>query len=216
MNKEKYIKCKYCSGIYNYNNNHVFNCNKQEYCYSCGEKNKNYSNSQLTKENKARCTDCVLNKNIHKFAPYLHLYEKSCRVDLMHINAQLIYYVWNLNLQQINKLLQQNANPNYNRQDIFFDNNEYKYLYWYNEDGTEKMEDDDDQPTNPLKLCVFMLSNCLFTTKEKHIIIKIAELLIEYGANTEDAIAFFERRYGIVVKNDDNFNTFYKLLKNVN
>lgn len=103
--EEKYIICKYCAYIYNNNDNHVNNCvnnyNKDEgvlYCYGCGENNKNYSGSQILKEDKARCKDCVRNNKTEKFGPYTHLYQPTNKVELMHTDAQLLHYVCELKL----------------------------------------------------------------------------------------------------------------------
>ena len=52
---ERYIKCKSCSKVYNFNEQHVefhvnnYHDDKILYCYSCGDHYKEYSKSQLAK-----------------------------------------------------------------------------------------------------------------------------------------------------------------------
>jgi len=163
MEEEKYIKCKYCSGTYKYEDHHVERC-KANYdevrgilcCYSCGEENKNYSQSQLAKKDKARCTECVINHTIQKFAPYLHLYSWAPRgttevLPMMSINAQLIHYVSNLNFKKVRTLLAQHANPNYIRQEVFRDDKD-GHIYWYKANGTEYSDNDQHQPTTNLPI----------------------------------------------------------------
>ena len=198
----KYIKCKYCSGLYNYYDKHVINCanNYDEtngilFCYSCNGTNKQYSKTQQQKRDKARCLECVTNNTMHKYAPYLHLYQPMSKVELMNINAQLYYCVEDLNLSKMRELLEQGADPNYCRQDLFFDDNENEWIYWYNKDGTEKGEIDYYQPITPLNLCVFLFSNCLFEKKDQYNIILMAKILIQFGAQTFNAIKYFESRY---------------------
>lgn len=216
---EKYIRCRYCSELYNYNNEHKCSNNYKDkliYCYSCGEKDKEYSNTQLLKEGDARCKTCVLNQIRTRYAPYLHMSEGAKLLDLMHINNKLIYYINNLDLQKVNELLKDiNIDLEYIRQDYFFDTKEYRWTCWYNKDGTEKPDNDPISPNTPLKLCIFRLSDSLLSKDKKYIIIEITKSLIDAGAIVDDnVIDFFTHRYGTrELINDDNiFDKFYHLL----
>lgn len=216
---EKYIRCRYCSELYNYNNDHKCIDNYKEdkiiYCYRCGEKNKEYSNTQLLKKEKARCKTCILYGEKTRYAPYSYLYEGKHDdvLDLMHINKKLIYYITNLDLQKVNELLKDdNINPNYMRQDNFFDTKEHRWACWYNKDGSEKPETNPLNPITPLKLCVFILSNGLFSKAEKLIIVEIAKSLINAGAIVDDSIDYFIDRYKEKPYHDDVFDSFYELL----
>lgn len=196
------------------------NYNEQEdkiiYCYSCGEKDKIYSSTQISKKEKARCKDCVLNEIKTRHAHYMYLCEGDHigMLDLMHTNKKLIYYIENMDLQKVNELLQKdNINPNYMRQDYFFDIKKGIWLRWYNEDDNEKPDTDPIQPNTPLKLCIFTQSNILFSITEKHIIIEIAKSLISVGAIVDDhVINYFTDRYGEKPYNHIIFETFYELL----
>ena len=214
MEAEKYIRCPYCSNLFNYNENHPMTCtsNYQDgkilWCFGCGESNKEYSSSQTQKEDKARCTECVSGNKIHKYEPYDYLYYSNYNNNIqnININKQLEHSVGCLELDITNELLMAGANPNYKRQLTF-----RPYLL-YNADGTECPEEDDEQPTTSLKLCVFRFSDCCLEEKDKIVIIEIAKLLIRFGANKEEAIAYYKMRYGIPDKTNDLFHTLYMAL----
>ena len=220
MEPEKYIKCPYCSNVFNYDENHPPTCtsnycNEQIlWCFGCGESNKKYSNSQLKKEDKARCYECVLGNKIDKYQLYDYLcYNYSDKIQNININRQLKHYIGALNLDATYELLLAGANPNYKRQQVFQPNSFYCYLL-YNADGTECTEEDDEQPTTPLKLAVFRFSDCCLEEKDKFVIIEIAKLLIRFGANKEEARKYYEMRYGIPNKYEGLWFTLYMVLSN--
>jgi len=247
MSQIQYIKCPYCSKTVSYNENHLNICIPNYVdgillnCYSCGKQNKKYSNSQLTKEDKARCIDCVSNDIKTKFMPYRHLYINEYHREHYDVNntidKQLEFAVGELNLPKVNELLEIGANPNYNRQDTFQPINKFIRLLSYNADGSEKPENDDIQPSTPLKLCVFRFSDCDLTCSQRSTLIKIAEQLIKYGASAIEAKEYYECRYGTPdidngeeieeieeiaevennnsdVERNKKWNEFYKLLCN--
>ena len=212
METEKYVICKYCSALSKYEENHVSNCSMiMNYtnvdgilrCYSCGNENKTYSASQLAKEYQARCTDCVNNKKTTKFEPFAHLYSSNynnIKSDSYSINKQLMYYVSSLDIQKVEELLQQGANPNYNRQLTFYDDKfTFQHIDVCDKDGNEVPEIDEYQPTTPLKMCVYRYSDCMLNTVDLNRIRNMVVLLIKYGATTDgikDAIHLFHSRYG--------------------
>lgn len=228
-----YIVCKYCSKIIDYDNNydHLYHCvtnydNEKGIlsCYSCGKENAIYTKSQLSKNEKARCIECVKSGFSVKFAKFKHLYMPihyyENYIENNNINLQLYQSVQEINLKNVHLLLQKNANPNYTRQATFFCEHESHYIYLYNEDGTEEPENDYYQPTTPLKSCVFGMSNCMLTDEERNNLVKIAKLLIDYGAKTKEPLEYFAHRYGRcnwdeiknINYNKNNFIKLYKLL----
>lgn len=219
----KYIKCRYCGETYNIIEKHE-TCNSNNYneingiinCYSCGQKDKKYTNSQLQKMEKARCNDCLTNNIFGKFAKFEHLY-KSSIIDKLDINKQLYEYVSLINIEKVEYLLKNNANPNYIRQETFYNNGEWVYLY--NKDGNEVPDNDINQPITPLRLCIFRISDCLLTENDRNNIVKIAKLLIKYGANKNGCLEYYVSRYGEISNeeiNDENNNNviinLYKVL----
>ena len=215
----KYIKCRYCGKIFNIIEKHEA-CNSNNYdeangiinCYSCEQKNKKYTNSQLQKMEKARCKDCVANNIFRRFAKFEHLYKPIDNYNILDINKQLHEYVSLIDIEKVEHLLKNNANPNYIRQKTFCNNDEWVYLY--NKNGREIAEDNIYQPITPLKLCVFRISDCLLTEIDRNNIIKIAEILIKYGANDKkECVQYYISRYG-EISNEDNDNVdFIKLYK---
>jgi hypothetical protein len=171
----KYIKCRYCGETYNIIEKHE-TCSSNNYdetngiinCYSCGQKDKKYTNSQLQKIEKARCKDCVTNNISRKFANFEHLYKNGIidKLDDLDINKQLYEYVSLINIKKVEYLLKNNANPNYIRQETFYNN--YEWVYLYNKDGGEIPENNIDQPISPLKLCIFRISDCLLTENDRN------------------------------------------------
>jgi hypothetical protein len=218
MEDNKYFKCKYCSLLHHFIdlNNHNDNCiNNFDNgkgilsCYSCGNENGDYSSSQLnSKGSYARCKDCVLNNKVDKYEKYGHLYGlfmNPNEIKFKHINDHLNYSVNTLNINNVKQLLDQDADPNYIRQDSFKHGS--VNVNWYLNDGTEKPEIDETQPTTPLKLCVFRISDCMLTDENSQAIVEIAKVLIQNNATKIEALEYFKYRYG--VREEDEL---YKLL----
>jgi hypothetical protein len=130
------------------------------------------------------------------------------------MNKELYESVDCLSLQKVTYLLQNGANPNYVRQAQIWDNKKSKWCDWYNSDGSEKPDDESYQPTTPLKLCVFKFSDCMSSESDQRMLIQIAKVLIEQGADKNSALDYFISRYGDVEKDDPNdvWCIFYKLL----
>jgi hypothetical protein len=57
-------------------------------------------------------------------------------------------------------------------------------------------EDPSDQPTSPLRMILFRLSDCLLTDAEDDTLIRLAHLLLAWAAEPEPAIEIAEARYG--------------------
>lgn len=222
MEHNAYIICEYCGILIHVGSNHIALCSNnhtQNYsenigilkCYSCGLANQSYSNSQIRKESRARCQICVKNNIITKHMPYKEL--AFCGIS--NINTKLYNSIWKINYDKVKELLTNGANPNYICQDFADVNNVYRALY--NFDGIIKSCNDVTQPTTPLKLCVFKFSDCMLTQEKQPELIKIAKLLIIHGANTTDAVKYFESRYGkksITTMPYSVWYIFYELLKN--
>jgi hypothetical protein len=118
-------------------------------------------------------------------------------MNLLYMSGKELYEsVGRLDLRRVTQLLETGADPNYVRQDTFYDGS--KWCKWYNHDGSEKPDTDPNQPTTPLRLCVFKYSDCLLSEVDRLTLIQIAERLIMYGANKHDARELFVSRYGEV------------------
>jgi len=177
------------------------------YCYSCNIPNPEFSKSQLQNSKNPRCKSCISNNITLKATPFA-----TQAFSFPNPNYQLFLHIQNIELSQILSLLQNNANPNYQRQDSIFDIISCKTRPLYNPDGSEKKENDPNQPSTPLKICTFILSNHLFSTQNKLDIIEIAKLLIQYGANKKEALQYFTQIYNLPPYDDQIFTKFFNLL----
>ena len=212
-----YTKCKYCNQLYEFNsiNNHMDNCNPNYdinvgllSCFSCNKPyNKLYfSSSQLNKLYLARCKCCVENNNNKKYEKYMynythfHQYNNEINneiIDVISLNKKLIHYINNLDDNKVNELLLMGANPNYILQMTKYNINDGKWVLIYNNDNTEKETNDNNimQPINPLRLCIFYLSNLLNSQDDYKKIYNIVCLLIKFGANKNDALNYYRDLY---------------------
>lgn len=166
-------------------------------CFSCGSTTNQMTNSQRAKELFARCTSCVASRRIEKYAPYEHLYfVLDYWDDRSHLglDKQLMKSVSGIDRSTVEQLLFSGANPNYCRQESVV---KHGRLIWvYDADGTPIPESDCGQPSTPLKLCVFRMSDCRLGIEERQTLVEIAELLIQRGANRSGVAEFFRSRYG--------------------
>jgi hypothetical protein len=155
-----------------------------KYCYSCGKTDVEYSNSQKSKNELGRCVTCV-----HKGVT-----EKFQRFKPTQENNELTNAVGDLNLDEVKRLLISGSNPNYIRQAYVY--TEGLYRLRFHQDGSRFADIGEGQPTTPLKLCVFRYSDCLLTDAGRDTLIKIANELIQAGANAEEGLNYCVDRYG--------------------
>jgi hypothetical protein len=94
------------------------------------------------------------------------------------INEFLVEAVNNYDFEGVKNFLRQGADPNYN---IF---------------GYEDWDNSESQPTTPLKLVMFRISDSFVNDDGLGEFAKIAKLLIEYGADPGPAMVIAESRYG--------------------
>jgi hypothetical protein len=222
MSTDQYVKCPYCSKTVKNNETHLEDCTTNYiegmllWCYSCGEKNKKYSNSQLAKEDKSRCIDCVKSGKIQKFEPYDYLYEDPWREsvipDKYHNGKKLFNAISTLNLIKVNELLLLNVDVNYIQQDTFYCYIKHRRLLSYNADGSEKKVVCQYATTTPLTRCVFAFGDSEINDSDRFKIIEIAKELIKFGASTNEPKKYYESRYSSTVIDDGLRYTLYKLL----
>jgi hypothetical protein len=160
-------------------------------CYSCGTNEINkFTKSQIKKQGEARCKKCVLENMNARYVKYSNNQKYS-------IDKQLYDAVAEYNVEEVRRLLNEGANPNYTRQNNVYDLISNKYVYTYLFDGTEEPEYDLEnmQPTTPLKLVVFRISDCMLECKDIQDFAIIAKLLIDAGADKKLAGEYAKNRY---------------------
>ena len=99
-------------------------------------------------------------------------------MDNHEINEKLMEAVESFNWHAVKEYLDRGANPNYCR--------------FKDEDSPNGLM----QPTTPLRMVMFRISDCDLTDQDLGQFREIAKLLVEYGADTKPAMQIAEVRYG--------------------
>ncbi len=120
----------------------------------------------------------------HASQPYRYVFIKEKSLEERNINEQLMDAVSGYNLKAVQECLESDADPNYT---IEMD---------------EECPSDIIQPTTPLRLVMFRISDCLLEDNDLKQFVEIAKLLLRHGADPEPAMQVAEARYG---KYDPNF-----------
>lgn len=118
------------------------------------------------------------------------------------VNEALIKAVTNPDLEEVKALLAKGADPNYKWLFKRFIRGQLRVMY--DSQGNPIRDRDPIQPFSPLRMIIFRYSylgrpNSLF---------EIAKLLVEAGAQKEDALTYYENTYG-----SDHDDVLYSLLK---
>ena len=180
-----------------------------QYCYSCGDP-ADFSSSQAKKGSHARCHECVESGRNQRWAPFK---DRAANGD----PAELVTAVEHLNEELVMTLLAEGAAPDQPRQ-LIIRGADHPRLQWraaYFADGTPVPEDCARQPTTPLKMAVFRLSDAMLEEEAQLRLVRIAAALIEHGASREPAKHLYESRYGPASTDDEPANAFtqmYELL----
>ncbi len=96
------------------------------------------------------------------------------------LNKLLRNAICERNYSEVKKLLESGADPNYQlSEEEYIDYDDYKY-----------------QPFSPLRLLVFIISDCLIGDNELEVDAKVASLLLKFGADAQSAMDLAESRYG--------------------
>jgi len=117
-------------------------------------------------------------------------------VSTISINEELMDVVSKGNVARVAELLSCGADPNHVRQSWVIDKGRPARAFY--SDGTPVPEGDpiDHQPTTPLKLVGFRISDSMLTERELLALKETAEILITHGARAAPALRHMERRRG--------------------
>ena len=209
-----HLKCKYCGEIYKFSppdeiphHEHPNGCPNPLplACYNCftpATDRTLFSNSQLANMDEglpARCKECVQCCERTKRYP-------TPPPDPLSIDEQLTIAVANADepVDKVRELLAQGANPNYVRRRYVRDHN-FGLSLAYHADGSSMPEIDEEcfQPTTPLKLVGFRISDCMLTEADLWRFKEVADVLIEYRADAKPALKIMENRYGKWEENEE-------------
>jgi hypothetical protein len=103
----------------------------------------------------------------------------------------------------VDDYLKAGANPNYNNEEPYRGGN-------VNDVGYVGIE---HQPTTPLKMVVFRISDCMLKEPDWEEFLQITKLLLAAGADPEPAILLSEHRYG-EYDYDDTFGEILRTIRN--
>jgi hypothetical protein len=96
-------------------------------------------------------------------------------MDKQHLDEALMQAVERFDVEKVHACLRAGANPN--------------YVYEWDGDNTH-------QPTTPLRMVVFRISDNFLEDEDLNEFAEIAKLLIQYGAEVEPARQLARLRYG--------------------
>ncbi len=166
----------------------------QPQCFSCGPLDdlSSFSRSQLRKAEcgePARCEDCISVSKIERFIDYQ-------AVATISIHEELMDVVSKGDVARVTELLSLGADVNHIRQAWVIDKNRPSRAFY--SDGTAVPEEDsgDLQPTTPLKLVGFRISDSCLSDNALVAFKEIASILLSSGARAAPALRHMEGRYG--------------------
>ena len=200
----KYLRCVYCGQFYPMESPSDQGLRHDQYpnrcpvipltdddsspCYSCNSSTNLISQSQRSRYGwKARCKKCI---DSHIVTRFEHFPYDNDIIELLHDS------VGRAHIQSTGKLLRKGADPNGKRQLTMYDELSSRGVRVWNADGSPYPDTEIDQPTTPLKLVVFRISDCLLEDADLERFRSVAKLLINAGADRNEAISFAKHRYG--------------------
>eukprot|EP00040_Diaphanoeca_grandis_P002820 m.22793 g.22793 ORF g.22793 m.22793 type:complete len:218 (-) comp13953_c0_seq1:86-739(-) len=161
-------------------------------CYTCGliddSDNITISVSQRQKHGgAARCNTCVTNRITDRAA----LPEEPATLGALLTDA-----VQTHNLDTVKQLLNAGANPDYIRQRTYFEPGVNKEVKLWFANGQPEPDLEPNQPTTPLKLVQFRISDCTLSQTDIAAFHAIEKVLLAAGADPLPASEYRNMRYG--------------------
>ena len=170
-------------------------------CYSCGHSPPGVIISG-TQRNKyggaARCQACVSGGNVERWVPPQPVHPQEGPQE------ELFEAVSNFDVSRVQELLRSGADPNCPRQAVARNDRvrlvsgacSARLVKLFTRDGTPLPDEEPGQPTTPLKLVVFRISDCLLGVAELAAFKLVAEVLLTAGADPIPAVEYARERYG--------------------
>jgi len=182
-------------------------------CYACGEP-ADFSSSQARKGSRARCETCIHRGRSARFEPFKELAEFGDPAT-----GRLVKAVEEINEALVLTLLEQDEaglvdQARQLRSRVPVHGSGLLWRAAYVSDGRPVHEEALGQPTTPLKMAVFRLSDCCLDEVARQTLVRIAHALVEHGASRDPAKEYFESRYGPAESSEDinAFTQLYALL----
>jgi hypothetical protein len=139
----------------------------------------------------ARCRACVDANRAARYEP-----PPPPSPDALH--EALADAVAEADVERVASLLAQRANPNFVRQRMarLPGSNKWQPAFSANGHPLREIDIENAQPTTPLKLVAFRISDCMLVDADLERFRRVAELLLQHGADPAPALAHCESRYG--------------------
>ena len=119
-------------------------------------------------------------------------------MDNNNLNEELMEAVTYFKTDKVKECLERGADPNYCR--------------FRDEDGPNGLI----QPTTPLRMVLFRISDCDLNDDNLKEYVKITKMLLDSGANSGPAIEISESRYGEYKPEEYDGHPFMEVIKLVN
>ncbi len=196
----EFVHCRYCLALIPIapplEGSVAHACPPAPGCYSCAcvPNADSFSARQLAllaEGECARCRACVDANKTARDEPPL-----PPSPDALH--EALTDAVANAIVERVASLLAQHADPNFVRRRMVRLPGSAKWQPAFSALGVALREVDIDnaQPTTPLKLVAFRISDCMLVDADVERFRRIAELLLQHGADPAPALEHCELRYG--------------------
>mmetsp|Transcript_63146 Transcript_63146/g.152750 ORF Transcript_63146/g.152750 Transcript_63146/m.152750 type:complete len:243 (+) Transcript_63146:286-1014(+) len=199
-----HIRCPYCAALFPQawpeelglrHDEHPHGCPSplpdpdEMCCYSCGRAPPDAAISRTQSDKyggAARCKDCVDGGKSERWMPS----------PPVHHNAALHEAISAFDVSRVEELLRSGVDPNCPRQAVARDDRTGRRVQLFMGDGTPLADEEPGQPTTPLRLVVFRISDCLLGVDDLAAFRKVAELLLAAGADASSALEYASERYG--------------------
>ena len=227
MSSDKYLLCEYCGELFpkdfedkrhdtypdgcpNAPNDDDETYEKKYPCFSCNSFENAKSNSQKTRGWKGRCNICVKDENYSRYK-HFPCGDVSCEHPVSLFNDAIC----NADIEKVKEYISAGIDPNVKRQLWEYDHLMNKYHPIWKNDGSIYEEVARGQPTTPLKLVVFRISDSFLEVNDLQRFKAVAELLVDAGADKIEAIAYARSRYSERGNNCENLSPHEKALEDV-
>mmetsp|Transcript_36041 Transcript_36041/g.67110 ORF Transcript_36041/g.67110 Transcript_36041/m.67110 type:complete len:231 (+) Transcript_36041:37-729(+) len=180
------------------------------HCYSCGAAT-DFSATQARKGSRARCQDCVTVGRKARFAPF----EQRARRGELDVHVNLMHAVEVIDEEGVLAAIAAGADVSHSRQLYASDRSFLPQRALYTADGLPVPETHPAQPTTPLKMVVFRMSDCMLDEAARMHLVRIAEVLIEHGAARAEALELYHMRYGTPEPDEDGTEPFVQLYRHL-
>ncbi|KAI8995796.1 hypothetical protein BC832DRAFT_595936 [Gaertneriomyces semiglobifer] len=207
MSGPKYLLCEFCGAFY-LKDAHAEERRHDQYpdgcaagidyggnisdCYSCCGNTHQITSSQRSKHGpRARCVACIEKGETARFKKF-DTFMRAAKTPA-HILREAVAET---DVEAVERCLSRGYDPNMKQQLVEFDEINGRFLPIWNADGSVYERNEQDQPTTPLKLVVFRLSDCTLKPEDFRRYKVITQVLLDTGGDRAEAVRYAKYRFG--------------------